>query len=45
MVSYVYFYISLRVNFLVNYKRKFKTGYDQHRNLAEKKKCGRRLWK
>lgn len=37
MVSYVYFYISLRINFLVNYKRKFKTGYDQHRNLAEKK--------
>lgn len=32
------FFRSLRFHFLVNYKRKFKSGYDQHRNLAEKKK-------
>lgn len=42
MVSCVLsFFRSLRFHFLVNYKRKFKSRYDQHRNLAEKKK----MWK
>lgn len=35
------FFRSLRFHLLVNYKRKFKSGFDQHRNLAEKKK----MWK
>ena len=42
MVSCVLsFFRSLRFRFLVNYKCKFKSRYDQHRNLAEKKK----MWK
>ena len=42
MVSCVLsFFRSLRFHFLVNYTRKFKSRYDQHRNLAEKKK----MWK
>lgn len=42
MVSCVLsFFRSLRFHFLVNYKCKFKSRYDQRRNLAEKKK----MWK
>ena len=42
MVSCVLSFLrSLRFHFLVNYKCKFKSRYDQHSNLAEKKK----MWK